>query len=233
MITFEQLFGIQKEKIKKTCVLTPFLSDELVQSFDLKEFFRGSPFSCGQSEDISLIHTQIGAPFVGDAVLYLSDTPCENLIFLGACSAVKPSDLHLGMIVIPGPVANCESFTSLLTRQINHTPLITGDQTLFGKIFELENSLTKVTCASFGSFKLEETYGEFLQQNNIQVVDMEVCAFYHAARHIGRKGAALLYVSEIMGEKHAFEPLTPPQQSLVQISRHKCARIIRQLAINL
>lgn len=234
MVRFEQLFGVQKEKIKKSCVITPFLSDDLAQSFELTEFSRGSPFSCGQSKDLSLIHTPIGAPFSGDAVLYLADTPCENLIFLGACSLVNQDNgLRLGALVVPDSAVNCESFSNLLTGQINRAPLCTANPHLLTTLCEIENTITKVKCASFGSFKLEEMYRDFLQQNNVQTVDMEVCAFYQAANHIRRRGVGLLYVTEIMGVNHAFEPLTPAQQSLIRISQHKCVQIIRQLALNL
>lgn len=234
MIAFEQLFGVPKEHIQKTCVLTPFLSKGLLQSFEIETLHKGSPFSCGQSNDFSLIHTQVGAPFVGDAVLYLADSPCENLIFLGACGAVKRTDMiSFGSVVIPAKALNCESFSDLVTRKLDVLKTSLPDDHLRKKLSEMDNSLVNVACASFGSFKLEELYVDFLLKNDIHVVEMEVCAFFHAARNIRRKGVALLYVTDLIGENHIFAPLSPAQQSVIHITQQRIFRIIREFTAQL
>lgn len=234
MIAFEQLFGVPKEQIQKTCVLTPFLSKGLLHSFEIETLLKGAPFSCGQSKSFSLIHTQVGAPFVGDAVLYLADSPCENLIFLGACGAVKRTDLiSFGSVVIPAKAVNCESFSDLITQQVDLLKTSFADEHLIKKLLEMDTSLVKVACASFGSFKLEELYIDFLLKNNIHIVEMEVCAFFHASRNIQRKGVALLYVTDLIGENHIFAPMTPAQQSVIHFTQQRIFRIIQEFTAQL
>lgn len=234
MVDFEQLFGVPRESIKKTCVLTPFLSNGMLQSLEVGEFHKGSPFSCGQAEDFSLIHTHVGAPFVGDAVLYLEDSPCENIIFVGACGAVKPTDtISFGSIVIPARTFNYESFSHLLNRHGDKKNPGVPDNTLVDKLLMLDDSLFTVDCASFGSLLLEESYVDVLKKEEIDVVEMETCAFFHAARHIRRKGLALLYVTDVIGESHVFAPMSAARQSAIQITQQRMFRIVREFAAEL
>ena len=46
-------------------------------------------YSAGSNNHFSLIHTGIGPALLGDAVLYLKEAPCKNLILFGSCGAVE------------------------------------------------------------------------------------------------------------------------------------------------
>ena len=80
MISFKNLFGVQPEEVQKNCVISPFLTKGLTDCLHVEELSKGKPYSAGQSDHFTFIHTQIGAPKVGDAVLYLEETACENII---------------------------------------------------------------------------------------------------------------------------------------------------------
>ena len=80
MSNFETLFGLKENQLKSTCILTPFLTKGMLESFNVNEIIKGSPYSCANSDTFTLIKTNVGAPFVGDAVLNLKDTYCSNII---------------------------------------------------------------------------------------------------------------------------------------------------------
>ncbi|MBZ0167287.1 MAG: hypothetical protein K8I00_10820, partial [Candidatus Omnitrophica bacterium] len=197
MPDFQLLFGVPEAHIQNTCVLTPFLSADLLQAMQVEEIHHGSPFSTGQANHFTLIHTQFGAPFVGDAVLHLADSPCKNLILISACGAVQDTDLCVGAAVIAETSLNCESFSTLLTGQSHPDQSGHANEDLIAAIHPLNNQLPKVRSASFGSFYLEETYFDFLVEKRIEVMEMETCAFYQAARHILRRAVAILTVTDI------------------------------------
>lgn len=230
MPAFEQLFGIPEEELQSTCVLTPFLPPDITEALNIDALHRGSPFAAGQAPHFTLIHTQAGAPFVGDAVLHLSDSPCRNLILIGACGAVDDSELSIGSVVIAESALNLESFSALLTKEPHPEQTAHASQDLVAALEPLKNQLPKVSCASMGSFYLEETYAEFLKENEIDVLEMQVCAFYQAARHILRRAAAIFTVTDILHQRQAFDPLSPAQHAAVSAAQQRTYRILNTYA---
>ena len=71
MSNFETLFGLKENQLNNTCVLTPFFTKGMLESFNVNEIIKGSPYSCANSDTLTLIKTNVGAPFVGDAFLNL------------------------------------------------------------------------------------------------------------------------------------------------------------------
>ncbi len=58
----------------------------------------------------------MGGVLTGDAVLYLSETPCRKIYFLGTCGLLQRTPgLKIGSIVSPSRCYAQESFTSLLS----------------------------------------------------------------------------------------------------------------------
>ncbi len=228
MPKFEQLFGVAKKDIRPTCILTPFLAPEILEALAIREVRHGSPFTCALAEQFTLIHTQIGAPFVGDAVLHLADSPCHNMIFVGACGAVDDAQLSIGSVVIAESAANLESFSALLTKEPHPDQSGHANQDLVAALQPQENQLPKVNCASLGSFYLEESCADYLKEHGFDIMQMETCAFYEAARHTLRRAVALLYVSDILLHRQAFDPLTPAQQAAVTAAQQRIFRIISE-----
>ena len=229
MVPFEQLFGRPAAAFRNTIVLTPFLSKGLLESFQIQNWVRGNPFSCGSNDHLTLVHTQIGAPFVGDCTLYLEETAAECLLFWGACGAVT-SELPLGALATPEEVLNCESFSDLLHQKINTDNPARPDAAFLEQFLNFAPDLKKVRCAAFGSFKLEDQYQEFLKEKDVGVVEMETAAFFHAAEQTGKKAIALLYVTDILKEKHVFAPMSPSQQTVVQLAQSKGVQLIQNFA---
>lgn len=228
MAEFAQLFGIPENELQPTCVLTPYLSPDMIAALEVGTMHGGSPFAAGQAPHFTLIHTQHGAPFVGDAVLHLADSPCRNLILLGACGAVSDEELSVGSVVIAESALNMESFSALLTREPHPDQAGHAHAELVAALHPAKNQIVKTACASFGSFYLEESYADFLKENKIDVVEMEACAFYQAARHVLRRAVALLYVSDVLFQRDVFDPLTPAQQAAVNAAQQRIYRILAE-----
>jgi len=228
MVIFEHLFGQPADVFKKTVILTPFLSKGFVKDLGIERLNRGNPFSSGQGDDFTLVHTQIGAPFVGDATLYLKDTSAEQFIFWGACGAVQSVDhLSLGTLVTPAQTLNCESFSQLLNDKIDWDDWAEADPNFLNNLIAFTPEIQKVQCASFGSFKLESKYYDSLVEKKIDVLEMETAAFFHAAHTIQKKALAIFYITDILNEKHVFEPMTPTQQAILQLAQTKGAQLLK------
>ncbi len=225
MPNIKSLFGIEKSQIKRTCVLTPFLTKGLLDNFQIKKLHRGKPFSSGNNNKSSftLIHTQIGAPFVGDAVLHLKETQCKNIILFGSCGLVKKnltndetSRFDIGSLVTPTECYSLESFSEILEASKEKNKRFNSSlpsKTLLTEFKKLQKSagasenIAEVKCATFGSFVLEEKYMEYLIKQEIDVMEMECSAFFNAAKHTGKKAIALFYITDILKEQHVFADL--------------------------
>ena len=230
MAAFEQLFGIPENELQPTCVLAPYVSPDMMRAMDIETLHRGSPFAAGQAPHFTLVHTQTGAPFVGDAVLHLADSPCRNLILIGACGAVSDTDLSIGSVVAAESAVNLESFSALLTKEPHPDQAGHAHEELLSALQPVKNQIMKVSCASLGSYYLEESYADYLKENQIDVMEMQVCAFYQAARHVLRRAVALLYVSDILFQRDVFDPLTPAQQAAVNAAQQRAYRILSETA---
>ena len=231
MSNFESLFGLPKDKIQKYCILTPFLTKGLVKEFGIAEFHRTSLYASGNGPNFTLIHTKTGAPFVGDAVLALKDTSCQEIILFGACGLVKKStDLNIGSLVLPSKSFEYESFSKLLAENYPDPHLSCADENFLADIcaYSKPTGLSQVTCATFGSLELEESYLPNLIERDVDVVDMECSAFFNAASYVQRPAVALFYVTDIIGEKNFLAPLTPQEQDRIKTAQKTGVRLISE-----
>lgn len=219
-VEFKTLFGLKPSQIRKNCILAPFLSKNMLKDFGIADLCKGVLYGAGNAShlNLTLIRTGIGASLTGDAVLYLKETACENLILLGACGLVQEiRDLKIGSLVSPRQSFAYESFSSVLFSKFDRGTPSYPDRALlaeFLKNCEGEN-IQEVSCATFGSLKLEEKYKNYFVKNGIEALDMECSAFFHAAKAIRRKAFALLYATDVIGEKPLFSPASAEHKSSV------------------
>lgn len=209
MTKFETLFGIKESEIKNTCVLAPILQKSALGLFGVKDLARGKVYSSGNAKNFTVINTGIGASFTGDAVLYLADTACKNIILFGSCGLIKSSDgLDIGSLVTPMECYAMESFTNLLLK--NHDfKKVYPDKGLTESFLNNNKDVRKVNCATLGSLKLEEDNMDLFAEKNIQVVEMECSGLFSAAENKNIKAMALLYVSDILNEKPFYCQFSP------------------------
>ena len=180
----------------------PLLAKGILAEFGIKEFSRGKLFSAGSNSKVTVIHTGMGPAFTGDAVLYLKDSGCLNVILFGSCGLVQDREgLCVGKLVCPSESYANESFTDLLlSRRIRKKPF-GADKGLLKALLHAgkEAQVEEVTAATMASLKLEEDMRGSLIKEKIDVVDMESSAFFAAAHHAGLRAAALFYVSDSIG----------------------------------
>ncbi|MBF0385093.1 MAG: hypothetical protein HQL27_04395 [Candidatus Omnitrophica bacterium] len=197
---FKSIFGIDKNKIKETCLLVPFLPRGLLRSLEIDNPQKGEIYSCGNSHNFTLIVTRVGAGFTGDCVLYLKDSPCKRTILFGSCGLVqKTPELGLGSLVTAKTSMAMESFSDLLEGKLSCKEY-SADPRLLGMLSQGMPNIKIVKTACVGSIMLEPKYTKFFVQNGVETLEMESSAFFSAAKASNIKAAALFYVTDILGK---------------------------------
>lgn len=212
MSDFKTLFGKEPSAIQKTCVVVPYLAQDLLKALGIEGLKKGKLYATANTDTFTFIKAGIGTLLVGDAVLYLEQTNCQEIIYFGACGLVGETDrLTIGSLVCPKVCLSFESFTDTILRHTNKITTQYPDPTLFQSFLgnDLSQKIQPAIGMSIGSLKCEESYKEFFDEEGIEVIDMECSAFLSAAQYIKRKAVALLYVTDIIGKKSFFEPLDP------------------------
>jgi purine-nucleoside phosphorylase len=212
MSQFEALFGIRKSQVKKSCILLPLLHKLILREFKVRKISRGKLFGSGNANDFTLIHTGLGPSLVGDAVLYLKETPCQNIVLFGSCGLVTEKEgLSIGSLVSPFKCYANESFSEMLLESNIRPKAFYAHGALLEKFLNAHPNahIRKVTCSTVSSLKLEEDFvGSFLEKE-IEVVDMECSAFFSAANFTGLNAMALFYITDIIKEKPFYRDLGP------------------------
>ena len=227
MVSFEYLFGCKSTEIQKICVLAPILSKGLTNQLRVTHFHQGKTYATGQNECFTFIYTQMGAPLLGDAILFLEETACEKIVLMGSCGLVKKTNqLNVGSIVSPIQCLNLESFSELLVPD-HHLKTFYADQGLFDRFLQTSNAdITQVSCATIGSLKLEKDYLDFFTQHQIDVVDMECSALFSASAQIKRQAIALLYATDFIGQSPYFEMFSSDVRHKIRDVHKKCAKYL-------
>jgi purine-nucleoside phosphorylase len=177
----------------------------------------------------------MGSVFMGDAVLALKDTPCENLIMIGSCGAVISKNIDIGSIVCPTIAYPFESFSSLLKGDFpsrGHSP----SKALLNKWkreYKLANTFYYLPCASMGSILLEQQSHSKLIKNKVAVVDLECATFFAASHYIGRKAISVLHVTDILNKSSAYSYPNASNQKKIQKAQMQTLNLLKTFVANL
>jgi len=217
MNTFQKLFSVTPNQIKENVIITPFLSPNLFRQNSNINSSKGLFFEVLNEEKFSVVRCGMGTVFVADAVLYLRQTRCKRVYFLGSCGSV--SSLALGDVVVAQKVFAYESFTETISNKFAKTNV--GPDRELIRNFQKYNKgkCKKVALATVCSLCLEEERVFPFKKNNIQVVDLEVSAFYSAAKYSGLSALAILYVTDIVKKKPFYRKFAPSDSELIRDSR--------------
>ncbi len=237
MDKFEILFGIKKPDVKENCILMPFATKYILQNIGIPNLIKGKIYSSANTSDFTIIQTGMGPGFAGDAMLYLKDTACKNVILFGSCGLVGEKDglsptritmsksvipsrpasgrlggplnssLSIGSLVSPSKCYSYESFSSTLLNP--EAKEFYPDKTLFEKLIHKNNEIKSVTCATVSSLKLEEENLDLFENKNIDVFDMECSAIFCAGKYARIRTTALFYVSDIINSKPFYMDMDP------------------------
>lgn len=202
MEKFESLFGVSQDSVKDNCVLLPLLPKGFLNVFGIKELKKGKLYQSEHAGNITFIKCGIGAGFVGDAVLYLQQTKCKNILLFGSCGLVNSKlDLNIGSLVIPFACTENESFTQLLLNKKLGNKIFKPENNLVNKFISSYPDFKKVKACTISSLKMEEEFINQFLKKKIDIVDMECCAFFAAALKIKKSAMALFYVSDVLNNK--------------------------------
>jgi purine-nucleoside phosphorylase len=205
--TFKTLFGIDPDTVQKTCVIMPFDIPKAAEQLGVKAISKGRVFSAGQGKELTLILSGMSAGFVGDCVLWLKETPCEQILFLGTCGLIHTKDdLDIGTLLTPGTIHAFESFSDIITGNVKDPEPVEADTSL---IKAMKLKVPTCSCISFASLHEEERYMPLFAQLGADVIEMECSAFFLAAHKIRRPASALLVISDILGKVLFSSKLSP------------------------
>lgn len=234
METFYSLFGTKKDDVKHNCLVVPFLPPGLLETFQIKELTRGEVFASANSGNCTIIKTGMGAGFVGDAVLYLADTRCQNQFFLGSCGAItRDPRLDIGSIVMPRAAYSFESFSAIINKEISIPKPVYPSTRLYDKFSSTTPSRPyETSCVSFASLHQEEGFMPLFNSLNADVIEMECAAFFNAAHYTNKDALALLFVSDILGVTRFYEKLSVENKKKLTQGAKKAAEQIKRLIEN-
>lgn len=221
MTTFQKLFGIKETDVKKTCILMPLLKKDTLNGLGVKGFLRGRLYGAGNTKYFTIIHTGIGSALLGDAVLYLGETQCQDIILFGSCGLVREEkSLKVGSLVMPSKCYSQESFTEMLLGDKKDPEVFYPDKVLFEKFLRLNKSydIKEVTCSTLGSLKLEEQCIDRFKEKDIQIVDMECSSLFSASGYVKKRAMALFYITDIINEKPFYMDLNKGDSSILSSS---------------
>lgn len=207
MTRFEALFGIKRSLVQKTCVIFPVIQKEMLTAFKAGNISKGKLYGTAEGDGFTIIHTGMNAGLAGDAVLYLKEAGCKNIILFGSCGLARSNgSFGLGSLVTPSESYSYESFSSLMEGNYR-SALFRPDAEFLSAVVEAgkEHDLKKVKAATISSLKLEEDMLDSFIQKGIEVFDMESSAVFSAANRSGIRAVALFYVSDVVKEKPFYE----------------------------
>ncbi|MCK5595622.1 hypothetical protein KAI19_05535 [bacterium] len=228
MNKFEILFGVKESQIKSTCIIMPFLKKGMMKDFGIKQFSKGRLYGTGNSELFTLIQTGMGSALAGDAVLYLNDTSCKNIILFGSCGLTESTkDIKLGSLITSSKCHSMESFTEILSGCDRNRSVSYPDKDLLDGFLKINREhVKKAACASVGSLVMEERNIDLFRTKGIRIVDMECSAVFSASKHIGCKAISLFYVSDILIEKPFYIKLNKKEEEIINSSTKNAVRIL-------
>ena len=218
--TFKILYGIEPHDIQPTVVIMPFDIPQATTHLGIPKLTPGRLFAGGQGPGITLIRSGMSAGFVGDCILWLKDTPCKKILFLGTCGLIRhKNDLSIGSVLAPQTVYALESFSAIVTDSVQEPARLPVDN-LF------DRTIPPCSCASFASLHEEARYRPTFERLGIDVIEMECSAFFLAASKIDRRAGALLIVSDILGDKDiCFNLSAENKKRLAEGINQACATI--------
>lgn len=229
MSDFKAIFGIENQEVRKTCILMPFIGKGMLSAFGIATLSRGMLYAGASNKDFTVIVTGIGAPLVGDAVLYLGESGCRKVILFGSCGLVSADNgLSLGSVVCPSRAYAQESFSDMLGNRKVSSRVYYPHKPLLRKFLAgaKRYGVKEVSCVSVGSLKLEESWRPIFIANAITALDMECSAFFSASAALRLQALALFYVSDIIGKKPFYVHMQSSEKAHVALARREAAGLL-------
>jgi len=223
-MNFKDYFGIEKDDMRKNCVLC--------QSYDLplfsKEAQNGFFVKTAQTEKATVIALKNNF-LAGDTVLYLKNSKCENIILFGSCGVC--GDMESGDLIMAAKACNLESFSKMLT--FEKTPdFVKANEELTAEFYAKfpYEDLISSNSACVSSLALEEQYIDWFKKNAVYAVDMESSIVFSAARAIGVRAACFMYAADHIEKSPVGHELSQNIKNKIAAARKKLAKMVLDFA---
>lgn len=202
MLDLSLTLGIDLKEIKKTCVICPVSDHSLFSKLGKskrKNLFFAKIINY---DNVTIISTKNNF-LVGDIVLCLKNSACENIILFGSCGGV--GDVKIADKLIVKKAFNFESFSEMLEMKRNPDSYYPSTVLLESFLSKTKQDIKQVKCVTTNSIILQRTYKDWFDKNKINAVDMECSSVFSAASAINKKTIALFYVTDHISETSPFE----------------------------
>ena len=202
MLDLSLNLGVNLKEIKKTCIICPVADHSLFEKLGKPK--RNNLFFAKimNYKDVTVISTKNNF-LVGDIVLCLKNSACENIILFGSCGGV--GDVKIADKLIVKKVFNFESFSEMLEMKRNPDSYYPSTILLENFLSKTKQNIIPVKCVTSNSIVLQRTYKDWFDKNKINAIDMECSSVFSAASAINKKAIALFYVTDHISEASPFE----------------------------
>ena len=202
MLDLSLNLGINLKEIKKTCIICPIADHSLFEKLGKPK--RNNLFFAKimNYSNVTVISTKNNF-LVGDIVLCLKNSACENVILFGSCGGV--GDVKIADKLIVKKAFNFESFSEMLEMKRNPDSYYPSTILLDNFLSKTKQNIIQVKCVTSNSIVLQRTYKDWFDKNKINAIDMECSSVFSAASAINKKAIALFYVTDHISEASPFE----------------------------
>jgi hypothetical protein len=230
---FEKFFGVPQNAVKPHVIICP-ANDAPLFALKKNELSqncagRGLFFSVSNSHNHTVISSKNNF-MIGDAVLLLGETAAQNVYLFGSCAGAGAA---LGAKILVEKAYSLESFTAMLDQ--NHQPgICLPDKLLSDELYGVTDQASTLyaACATVSSPVLERDWVKWFTGNRVSAVDMEASIVFSAANAIGRKAAALLYVTDIIDGKPFFATRDKEEARMILAARKEIAGYLESFIEN-
>jgi nucleoside phosphorylase len=218
---FKTFFGMIEKDIKYNCIIC--------QSYDLVLFSdkisHGLFAKCANIANATIIALR-NSFLAGDAVLYLKNTVCENILLFGSCGGCR--ERSFGDMVIIDKAYNLESFSNMLNFR-KEPDSYESARFLFNDFLEKSGTtgIIKTNSASVGSLILESNFLNWFKEKEISVVDMESSVIFSSTRYINKSAIALMYVTDFIKQDIAISVEAADKQKILTSRKGLAQALVR------
>ena len=175
MLDLSLNLGINLKEIKKNCIICPVADHSLFEKLGKPK--RNNLFFAKimNYKNVTVISTKNNF-LVGDIVLCLKNSACENIILFGSCGGV--GDVKIADKLIVKKVFNFESFSEMLEMKRNPDSYYPSTILLENFLSKTKQSILQVKCVTSNSIVLQRTYKDWFDKNKINAIDMECSSVF-------------------------------------------------------
>lgn len=220
---FKKLFGVEKTAIRRHCILSPLNEAPLFCGSEKPPRAHGDYFRVTDLGWATLIGTHYSL-LVGDCVLALADTPCENIYLFGCAGGIG---VEVGSKAVLERAVNFESFCDMLAGTSAARSFLPDEELTAALRNAAGGKIVRGVTASVASLRLEEGHLPKFAELGVNCLEMEAASVFAAARKAGKKACAAVYISDRVPDKPWHEQLSADDVKRLGAARRNLAEAVK------